>query len=70
VLAEEQVLELVVAVLLRLGIALIHSFRWRQLLVVHRVDPALLVLEHSLDDIVFVDDEDIAESSFTGHFHA
>jgi len=69
-LAEEQVLELVVAVLLRLGIDLIRSFRWRQLLVVHRVDPALLVLEHSLDDIVFVDDEDIAKSSFTGHFHA
>jgi len=66
VLAEEQALELVVSVLPHLGVNLLFDECLSDFLVFQRVDHALLVLEHSLDDIVFVDEEDIAESSLSG----
>jgi len=66
VLAEEEALELVVAVLPNLGVAPICSVRLGQLLFAERVEHALLVLNHSLNDIIFVDEENVAESSFSG----
>jgi len=66
VLAEEQALELVVAVLPSLGVNLLLDLGLGDLLASKRVGHALFHLDHSLDDKVFVDDEDIAESTLSG----
>jgi len=70
VLAEEQVLELVVAVLLRLGINLLFDDRLIVFLVFQRVDHALLVLEDSLDDKIFVDEEHVSKSALSSFLQA
>jgi hypothetical protein len=70
VLAEEQALKLVVSVLANLRITLIYSVRLGEFLVVQRVNHALLVLKHSFHDIIFVDEENIAESALSGFTQA
>ena len=71
VLAEEQALELVVAVLSSLGVNLLLHVSLGDLHVSSkRVGHALFHLDHSLDDIVFVEEENVAESSLSGLFQA
>jgi len=71
VLAEEQALELVVAVLPSLGVNLLLHVSLGDLLVSSkRVGHALFHLDNSLDDIVFVEEENVAESSLSGLFQA
>jgi len=69
VLAEEQALELVVAVLPSLGVNLrLHIGLGELLASSKRVGHALFHLDYSLDDIVFVEEVDVAEPSFSGLF--
>jgi len=70
VLAEEQALELVVAVLPSLGVNLLLDERLGDLLASKRVEHALFQLDHSFDDIVFVKEINVAESSLSGLFQA
>jgi len=53
-------------VLPHLGVDLLFDECLSDFLVSQRVDHALLVLDDSLDDIIFVDDEDIAETTLSG----
>jgi len=70
VLAEEQALELVVSVLPHLGVHLLFDECLSDYLVLQRVDHALLVLEDSLDDKMFVNEEHVSESSLSSFAQA